>query len=292
MLLVQTFWVRAMRRSDGDLIKDLDPFVEMIPYIMEKRSDSQNFAKHVFVTDPIDEYIKARRKQGQKIGYLHFFIACYVRLLYERPQLNRFIMNSRTYQRKGVYVSMAIKRSFREDGEETTVKFAFTGKENLFEVAEIIEQTIASSRHEDSNTDTDRLVASLMKFPGFLKRFLVHVLKSMDRHNMLPESVIDVSPFHTSLFFTHLKSINTDYIYHHLYDFGTTGIFVALGKINQMPVVIDQELVVRNCIQVGYTTDERLCDGVYLARALKRLEKFIANPSLLEQTPSENDVHR
>ncbi len=280
-----------MKRSDGARIKGLDPFMEMIPYIMENRSDAQNFAKHVFVTDTIDAYIKTKRKQGQKIGYMHFFLACYVRLLYERPKLNRFVMNSRMYQRHGIYISMAIKRSFREDGEETTVKFAFTGRESLFEIAQIIEDTIASSRHVDSDTSTDRLVTSLMTLPGFMKKFLITVLKGMDRHNLLPKSVIEVSPFHTSMFFTHLKSINADYIYHHLYNFGTTGIFVALGKINPMPVVIDKELVVRNCIQVGYTTDERLCDGVYLARALKRLEKFIADPSLLEQAPSEEDVH-
>ena len=82
-----------MKRSDGVLVKSLDPFIKIIPYIMEKRSDSQNYSKQVFVADPIDRYILEKREQGYKLGYMHIFIAAYVRLIAERPQLNRFIMN-------------------------------------------------------------------------------------------------------------------------------------------------------------------------------------------------------
>ena len=111
------------------------------------------------------------------------------------------------------------------------------------------------------------------------------LLKGMDKFNLLPASMIKVSPFHTSLFFTHLKSISSDYIYHHLYDFGTTGLFIALGKNVKLPVVEHNEVVVKNCVQVGVTMDERICDGVYLARSLRLFEKYIADPSLLETEP-------
>lgn len=99
---------------------------------------------------------------------------------------------------------------------------------------------------------------------------------------MLPKSVIDASPFHTTLFFTYLKSIDTNYIYHHLYDFGTTGIFAALGKTIKMPIVENDQVVVKKCCQIGYTMDERICDGVYYARSFKLLEKYFYNPQLLE----------
>ena len=62
-----------------------------------------------------------------------------------RDRLNRFVMNNQLYQRNKIYVSMAVKRSFRDDGEETTVKFEFTGRENIFEIAEIIDENIAKA---------------------------------------------------------------------------------------------------------------------------------------------------
>lgn len=276
-----------MKRSDGVLLKSLDPFTKIIPYIMEKRSGAQNFSKHVFCVDPIDSYITEKREQGRKFSYLHFFVAAYVRLIHERPQLNRFIMNSRIYQRNNICVSMAIKHSLRSEAEETTVKFEFTGKENIFEVAEIIDKVIEQARAEKDNSDTDKLVALVMSMPGIVKKILVKIIKGLDQINLLPQSVIKASPFHTTMFFTYLKSIHTNYIYHHLYDFGTTGLFVALGKTIRMPIVVNDQVVVKKCCQIGYTMDERICDGLYFAKTFKLLEKYIENPHLLETGPKD-----
>lgn len=271
-----------MKRSDGFLLKDLKPFMKIIPYIMEKRSDSQNFSKQIFPSESIDRYISEKKQKGYNFSYMHVFIAAYVRLIAERPQLNRFIMNSQIYQRKGIHVSMAVKRSLRDEGEETTVKFAFTGKENIFEISEIINKNIAQAISFKDSSDTDKLAEMVMTMPGFVKKILVRLIKAMDKYNMLPKSVIDASPFHTSLFFTYLKSIDTNYIYHHLYDFGTTSIFAALGRTEKIPVVKNNQVVVKKCCQIGYTMDERICDGLYYARSFKILEKYFYNPQLLE----------
>ena len=283
-----------MKRSDGVLLKSLDPFVKIIPYIMERRSDAQNFSKHVVCVDAIDRYIQEKKKQGIRLSYLHLFIAAYVRVIDERPQLNRFVMNSRLFQRNKICISMAVKRSLRtDDDEETTVKFEFTGKENIFEVIEIIDRMIAEAVAADSDTDTDKLAALIMSMPGIVTKLLVKTIKLMDRWNMLPASVIDASPFHTTVFFTYLKSINANYIYHHLYDFGTTGLFVALGKPRKMPMVHNDQVVVKKCCEIGYTMDERICDGLYFARSFRLLEKYLENPYLLEnrnETRSEQVV--
>lgn len=271
-----------MRRNDGYLLKDLKPFMKIIPYVMEKRSDSQNFTKQIFPAESIDKYILEKKQSGYKFSYMHIFIAAYVRLIAERPQLNRFVMNNQIYQRNKIYVSMAVKRSLRDEGEETTVKFEFTGKENIFEIAEIIDKNIARVLSYNEITDTDKLAELVMSMPGFVKKLLVRIIKAMDKYNVLPKSVIDASPFHTTMFFTYLKSIDTQYIYHHLYDFGTTGLFAALGKTVKLPIVENEQIVIKKCCQIGYTMDERICDGVYYARSFKLLEKYFYNPNLLE----------
>lgn len=271
-----------MKRSDGKLLKSLNPFVKIIPYVMEKRSDAQNFLEQTFCADNIDHYIKEKKEQGYSLSYMHFFIAAYVRLIAERPQLNRFVMNSQIYQRNKIFISMAIKRSLHDEGEETTVKFEFTGRENIFEIIEMIDRKIAQATTYKKNHDVDKLASKVMSMPGSIKKLLVKTIKGLDKHNLLPKSVIKASPFHTSLFFTYLKSIDTNYIFHHLYDFGTTGIFVALGKTVKLPIVENNEVVVKKCCQIGYTLDERICDGFYFSQSLKLFEKYIDNPHLLE----------
>lgn len=276
-----------MKRSDGILVKSVDPFTQIMPYVLNKRCESQNFSKQEIITDGIDSYISDKNKKGYRFSYLHVFIAAYVRLFAERPNLNRFIINSKIYERNNISIAMVIKHSLRDNAEETTVKFEFTGKETIFEVAEIIDKVIAEAKTNKSNTDVDKLVLLVISMPGIIKKMLVKALKGMDRLNILPKSVIKASPFHSTLFFTYLKSINTDYVYHHLYEFGTNGFFAALGKTNKQPVVIGGQVVVKKCCQVGYTIDDRVCDGLYLANSFKLLEKYLKNPYLLEEITEE-----
>lgn len=272
-----------MCRSDGRKLKSISPFVKIIPYIMTRRSDAQLFNKQTIVTDTIDAYIKEKQEQGVNLNYMHLFIAVYVRVLAQRPQLNRFVMNNRLYARSGIYISMAVKRSLHDDGEETTVKFAFTGRESILEVVDLVNRVIVDNMPTGTSNEVDKIAGRIMSLPNGLVKLLVGVLKGMDRHNILPRSIVEASPFHTSLFFTYLKSIKLDFIYHHLYDFGTTGIFVALGKIKKMPIVEHNAVVVKKCCEIGYVLDERICDGLYFSNSFKLVQKYLENPYLLEE---------
>ena len=271
-----------MPRSDGRRIKNLSPFVKIMPYIMERRSDALIHHRQTLVVDHIDDYIHAKRESGVKMNYMHVFIAVFVRVLAQRPQINRFVMNDRYYARNHIAISMAIKRSLHDDGEETTIKFMFTGKESIFEVAERVDAVIRENIGENIQNETDQLAAKFMSLPGPFVKAAVRTVKWLDRHNRMPAGIIKASPFHTSLFFTYLKSIKLDYIYHHLYDFGTTGVFVALGKVKKMPVAENGSVVEKSVCDIGYVLDERLCDGLYFANTLKLAKKYLEDLTLLE----------
>ena len=81
-------------------------------------------------------------------------------------------------------------------------------------------------------------------------------------------------------------------VYHHLYNFGTTGLFVAIGKEKHVPVVDFEELKVGKVMNLGINMDERFCDGLYFALSLRLLRKFMKNPHLLEKPfeAKEEDV--
>lgn len=272
-----------MRRKEGRKIKNMDPFIKIFPYVMNRRTDSQIFAKELVAIDPIEEYLADQRAQGNNINFLHLFLAIYTRVLAQRPKLNRFIINNQYYARHGITISMAVKRRLVDSASETTVKFNFVGTESIYQVAEIVDKTISDALSQDEDSpNVDRLVNLILKMPGIVKKGLVGLLLWMDRMNLVPGSVIDVSPFHASLFFSHLRSIRAQFVYHHLYNVGTCGVFVAVGKAEKMAIVENDEVVVRNCIEIGYTLDERLSDGLYIANSFRLVKKYLEDPSLLE----------
>lgn len=274
-------------RYDGRRLKTISPFVKIIPYIMTKRSDAHVFSKMTVTTDIINEYIREKQKEGLKITYLHLFIAVFVRVIAQRPQLNRFVMNNRLYARNRIWISLSIKRTLKDYGEETTVKFAFTGHENIYEIAEIIDKNIEESIHVGSDSKVDKIADWIMSLPNFIVKILIGTIKQMDKLNVLPGFLIEASPFHTTLFFTYLKSIKLDYVYHHIYDFGNTGIFISLGKEKKVPVAEKDEVKVQRVCEMGAAIDERICDGLYFSNSLKLVKKYLENPYLLEANLEE-----
>jgi len=112
------------------------------------------------------------------------------------------------------------------------------------------------------------------------------VFKLMDRYGLLPKAIIDASPFHTSLVITNLASIRTNHIYHHLYEFGTSSIFVAMGNMREVARRKGEEIVFDRCLPMGIVMDERICSGSYFARVFRRFRQYMLDPSLLEGPPA------
>lgn len=178
---------------------------------------------------------------------------------------------------------------------DSLVKLEFTGHESIYEVKEKIDNAVLENAHMEANNGTDKLARVLTLTPNCLIKFLVGSIKLLDKHGLLPRAIINLSPFHTSAFVTNLKSIKGPSIYHHLYDFGTTGIFFAMGKENKEAVVRDGQIEVGKVMPVDIVLDERFCDGFYFVNALNDLKKMFENPSLLttrlEELPEDVEVY-
>ena len=111
------------------------------------------------------------------------------------------------------------------------------------------------------------------------------MLKHLDKKGRLPKSIIEASPFHTSAFITNVGSIGIDSIYHHIYNFGTTSLFFAMGKKKKDYIYEDEELKQEKVISVAFVGDERICDGYYFANTFRQMERFWRKPELLEEKP-------
>ena len=270
-------------RSDGRKIKNIPPFFKVIPSIMLTRNDAQVYFNQDIIITSMDEYIEKKALEGIKISYMDIIYAAIVRIIAERPQLNRFVINGRLYARKGIYISLAIKKSLSDEGEETTLKIKFTGRENIFEIKEKLQDEIEKNKLNETENGTDKVAESLAKTPMGVVKIAVRFLKALDKIGYLPKFIIKVSPFHTSAFLTNVGSIGIDAIYHHLYNFGTTSMFFAMGKKKKSYVYEDDEIREEKVISVAFVGDERICDGYYYAASLKALNKYLKHPELLEE---------
>ncbi len=276
-------------RPDGRKVKNASLLFRVVPHIMPTRNDSQVYFTQDIPIKGMDEFISKKAEEGIKVTYMQIVYAAIVKTIALKPELNRFIVNRIPYERDGIWISLAVKKSLSEEGEETLFKLRFDGTESFMEIKEKLENTINENKAEDSENDMAKFVRKLEKTPNIILKTVISTLKFMDKYGIMPKSIVALSPFHTSAFLTNVGSLGLDAIYHHIYNFGTTSMFFAMGKKKKDYVPEDDEIVEEKCISFAFVGDERICDGYYFASSFKQLVKFIKKPELMEVCEEEKE---
>lgn len=276
-------------RSDGKRVKNVSLLFRIIPHIMKTRNDSQVYFRQDVPIKFMDAYINKKAQEGVKISYMHIIYAAIIRTIYERPWLNRFVMDGRTYDRNDIFVSLTIKKSLEDNAPETVLKLKFTGKETILDIKEKLENAIVENKDIKTKNNMDKLVYELGKTPNIILKLVVGIFKLLDKYGLLPKKIIELSPFHTSAFLTNVGSLGIDAIYHHLYNFGTTSLFFAMGKKKKDFIHEDEEIIEEKCISIAFVGDERICDGYYYASSFKLFNKYIKKPELLEKSIAQEE---
>lgn len=274
-------------RYDGRRIRSLNAFYRIIPFIMRSRVDSQNYYEDRIEISHTEAFLRKWKKASDvNIGMLHIFIAAMVRTIALRPALNRFIAGQKIFARNEILVSLAIKKRLEDDSPETTIKFKFDPYDTLREIAENINKLIAENKFAGTKNDADKMARLFMLCPGLLLKFVVFLLRLLDYFGIMPRVINKVSPFHTSLFITDLGSLGIKPIYHHLYEFGTTTLFIAFGvKEKEKEIDFNNNIVNRRYINMKVVSDERTVDGHYYASAFKLFKTLVQHPERLEERP-------
>ncbi|MDD6043568.1 MAG: 2-oxo acid dehydrogenase subunit E2 [Eubacteriaceae bacterium] len=270
-----------MYRADGYRVRTNSPMYEIAPYIMDKRYDASNSIMEEIDYEILRDYTLKCRERGEAVSHMAVIIAAYLRVASQNPFLNRFVMNKRIYSRNHFCVTFVTLSKT----DSTTIKIYFNLDDDVFTVNKKLNDAIESVKEKGESTAMDRIANTLLSIPGLLTAG-VSFLKFLDKHFWLPFGICDASPFHTSLFITNLASIRVDAIFHHIYEFGTTSIFCAMG-LPKTKVVKDKDGEFREhkVMELGIVTDERIADGHYFGRCFREFSKYLHNPELLEKKP-------
>ena len=273
-----------MGRADGKLLRHTDPMYRIVAHVMKRRSDALNSITLDIPLEPIEKYIRMKKKEGQSMSHMAVILAAYNRMMCDFPAVNRFVVNKRVYTRNEIAIGMVVLRA-GATGAETMGKLYLQPEDTIIDVENRIQKFVEENRDVQGNNATDKIIKTLVGLPGLL-RGAVALLKWMDWHNLLPKSIIDASPFHVTMVFTNLASIRTNHIYHHAYDFGTTSVVMAAGNTREVPRrTRDGEIVHDKCLPLGVVMDERIASGYYFANAFRRMKEYLKNPALLEEPP-------
>ena len=277
-------------RVDGRRVRSLPPANQVSPYIMVNRSGSSNLFEEAFEITNVDRYIRQKRREGlTSFGIMHVFLTAYCRGVAKYPGVNRFIAGQKIYSRgEDIQFCMTIKKDMTTDGAETEIKLHLSPRDTVYDVYKKMNDAIVKVKNTPLDAGVDNTAYALTMVPGVVLKFLVWFLKTLDYFGLLPKFLLEVSPFHGSIFFTSMGSLGIPPVYHHLYDFGNLPVFGSFGcKRRALELQEDGTVVQRKYVDFRFTLDERTVDGFYYAAFLKYYKRLIQHPEVLDEAPAE-----
>ncbi|MDD6297325.1 MAG: hypothetical protein PUB59_04430 [Firmicutes bacterium] len=277
-------------RTDGRRVRSLPPMAQVSPYIMVTRNTSTNYFTDSFELSHIERYVRQKRREGYtNFGVMHVLLAAYVRALARYPGLNRFLAGQKVYTHgDDIQFCMTIKKEMSSDSPDTVVKVHLSPKDTAMDVYNKVNVKIEEVKNTPLDSNFDNTAHVLTLIPGVFLKFTVWLLRTLDYFGMLPQFLLEVSPFHGSVFFTSMGSLGIPPIYHHLYDFGNLPVFGSFGcKRRSLEVQEDGTVVQKKYIDFKFCMDERIVDGFYYAAFFKHYKRIILHPEVLDNPPEE-----
>lgn len=180
----------------------------VMPYIMKHRYDAMNMIEVDIPLAPMQAYLNEKRKQGYRFSHLGLVLAAYLRTAAEYPLLNRFIVNKRIYRRTEFSIAMVVLKPGTMD--ETMSKMYFKMEDDIFAVHETIDRFIEDNRKKGDVNATDDIARARWSTYRVCSRSAPASSSFWTATACSPKSIIDASPFHTSMTISNLASIRTN----------------------------------------------------------------------------------
>ncbi len=275
-------------RPDGRRIRTLPAMACVSPYIMPSRTGASNSIRDSIEISAMERYVREKRKEGlSNFGLTHVLLAAYVRCVAAYPAVNRFLSGQKVYARdEDIQFCMVVKTQMTPDAPDTVIKLHLTPADSAYDIYEKLTAAVEEAKGAELDSDFDNTAKVLTYLPGVMLKFTVWVLKTLDYFGLLPKFLLEISPFHGSIFFTSMGSLGIQPVIHHLYDFGNLPVFCAFGcKRRENEVTASGEVLSKKYMDYTFVLDERICDGFYFATVFKYFKKILAHPEQLDTAP-------
>jgi len=264
------------RRPDATRVRDASAVRLFMSSISPRRNESLvYFAQEVDVEEALcfAEERSSRLPPDRRLTLFHLILRALVRMIDDRPRLNRFTAGGRLWQRDGIWITFSAKQRFDDDAPLLTVKRRFDPAESLDDMLEGLLGGLGGAR-SGRKTTSDREMALLLRLPPWLARALVRLVQGVDALGLLPRSMIDPDPMHASVFVANLGSVGLEAGYHHLWEYGNIPLFCVIGRVRTGSDG-------RRVATLKWSFDERVEDGLYCARGVERLQDLLSHPEKL-----------
>ena len=276
-------------RFDAMYLKDVDSMHFIMPFMFPQRCDNEAFFSFRIDLTKLNEYIAKKNADGPDYRYNLFqcLIAATLKTITLRSKLSIFIHDRKMYRRNEISAAFTVKQEFSDDGGEV---LAFIHSRPDWTIDDLHDELrrqllkLKDKKYVDASTG---FMDRFNRLPKWISRPALDFVCFLERKGKIPPALVETDPYHSSVNFANLGSIGLPGGFHHLTNWGTTSMFVVIGKMGRMPFFENDEVSFRDGVDLNITVDERIADGFYFSKSMRMLQYFLQHPELLDRPFSE-----
>jgi hypothetical protein len=170
------------------------------------------------------------------------------------------------------------RKAMDKKAKLAVVKMQMEDNESFRDLCERINGSITHQR-SGKKTHADKEFQLFDLFPRSVLRSFTWLFWALDYVNLLPYAFTKEDGLYTSCVIANLGSLGMKPAYHHLYEWGTSSLFVMVGRIEERAVVENGQVVIRKILPTRYSYDERIDDGLSAAYGMQTLKRVLENPA-------------
>ncbi len=243
--------------------------------------DPQVYGSLSLRMEPALDYIERFRSHtGRRLTVTHLVAKAVAKALEQMPDANAILRFHRVYQRQKISVFLQVAMEDPETGKPDLSGTTLHGVDemSMLDLLDKMEKNVAAVRaRKDKELEKSRSTFSML--PGFivgkvlsLISFLLYTLNLDLTGFGLPKDGFG------SIMVTNIGSLGLDLAYVPLVPFSRVPMLVAVGKVQDEPVVEDGEIVPGKVMRLSATFDHRFIDGAHAAVLSKVVREIFRDP--------------
>ena len=278
-----------MNRFDATYLKDVDSMHFIMPFMLPDRCDNQAFFTFKIDLTNLNKYLKKKNADHPDYKYNMYqcIVAATLKTIHLRSKLSLFIHNKKMFRRNEISAAFTVKQEFDDNGAEVLCFIHSKPEWNIDDLHNEMKRQLLKLKTKGYADESTGFMDTFNKLPKFISRTALDFVCWLERHDMIPKALVETDPYHSSIVLANLGSIGLPTGYHHLTNWGTTSMFLVVGKAGDLPFFEDKKVTFKPGVEFGFTVDERIADGYYFSKSIKMLCYFLEHPELLDKPFNE-----
>lgn len=220
-----------------------------------------------------------REKTGKRLTLTHMMAKAVSHVLEEVPDANAVLRFHTIYLRERIGVMFQVVLKDPDTGEIDL------SASTLFECNEkSLEDIVDEFAHNTSlvrsrKADTQKSRSMIQKMPGFMVHPFLRTVSFLHGTLNLNLSGVGIpsDPF-GSVMITNIGSLGLDEAYPPLVPYSRVPLVIAMGAVNDAPVVQDGKVIPAKVMRLSASFDHRILDGAHTAQMVRKLRERIEDP--------------